>query len=62
LPREITVPSAGWTMTNEVIQGNEWAAYGALDTCNQDETRDSLTGASVRRVAHDGIPGAARRN
>ena len=29
-------------MTNEVIEGNEWAAYGALDTYSQDETRDRL--------------------
>lgn len=36
-------------MTNEVIQENEWAAYGALDTCNQDETRDRLP--AERRTA-----------
>jgi hypothetical protein len=34
-------------MTNEVIEGNEWAAYGVLDTYHQDETRDSLPGASL---------------
>jgi len=36
-----------WTMTNEVIQGSEWATYGALETYHQDETRDSLPGASL---------------
>lgn len=30
-------------MTNEAIEGNEWAAYDALDTYSQDETRDRLT-------------------
>src|SRR5437879_4373441 len=34
-------------MTNEVIEGNEWAAYGALETYRQDETRDHLQGASL---------------
>ena len=34
-------------MTNEAIEGNEWAAYGALDTYHLDETRDHLTGASL---------------
>jgi hypothetical protein len=34
-------------MTNEVIKGNEWAAYGALDTYSQDETWDALKGASL---------------
>jgi hypothetical protein len=29
-------------MTNEATLGNEWAAYGVLDTYNQDETRESL--------------------
>jgi hypothetical protein len=35
-------------MTNEVIEEHEWAAYGALETYHQDETRDSLQGASLR--------------
>jgi hypothetical protein len=30
-------------MTNEIIEENEWAAYDVLDTCNQDETRNSPT-------------------
>ncbi len=34
-------------MTNEAIEENEWAAYSALDTYHQDETRDSLKGASL---------------
>ena len=29
-------------MTNEVIQGDEWAAYSALETSSHDETRDRL--------------------
>ena len=29
-------------MTNEVIQEDEWAAYGALETYSHDETRDRL--------------------
>ena len=29
-------------MTNEVIEGDEWAAYGALETYSHDETRDRL--------------------
>jgi hypothetical protein len=36
-------------MTNEVIEGNEWVAYGALDTYSQDETRDRLP--AERRTA-----------
>jgi len=35
---KIVVPSARWTMTNEVIEGNEWAAYGALDTYRRRNT------------------------
>ena len=34
-------------MINEIIEGDEWTAYGALDTYHQDETRDSLKGASL---------------
>jgi hypothetical protein len=29
-------------MANEVIEGDEWAAYGALETYHLDETRDHL--------------------
>ena len=29
-------------MTNEVIQEDEWAAYGALETYSHDETWDRL--------------------
>lgn len=36
-------------MTNEAIEGNEWAAYGALDMYSQDETRDRLP--AERRTA-----------
>ncbi len=32
-------------MTNEVIEGDEWAAYGALETYSHDETRDRLPAA-----------------
>ena len=49
-------------MTNEVIEGNEWAAYGALDTYSQDETRDRLPAERVPHVTHDEIPGATRKN
>ena len=34
-------------MTNEVIEGDEWEAYGALETYHLDETRDALQGASL---------------
>jgi hypothetical protein len=33
-----------------------------LETCWDDGKRDGLKAARVRRVAHDGIPGAARKN
>ena len=36
-------------MANEVIEENEWVAYGALDTYSQDETRDRLP--AERRTA-----------
>ncbi len=42
LLRKIWMTSARETMTNEAIEGNEWAAYGALDTYHLDETRDHL--------------------
>jgi hypothetical protein len=56
--------SARETMTNEVIQGNEWAAYGALDTYHLDETRDHLRARAygdralvvlVRVTPHQGV-------
>ena len=40
--RKTAVPSARWTMTNEVIEGDEWATYGALETYHRDETQDHL--------------------
>ena len=47
-------------MTNEVIEGNEWAAYGALDTYSQDETRDrlphGLEGDGWKRICKDTSP------
>lgn len=40
-------------MTNEVIERNERAAYGALDTYSQDETRDRLP--AERRTATEPV-------
>jgi hypothetical protein len=49
-------------MINEIIQGNEWVAYGVLDTYSHDETWDRLQPERVRHVAHCDIPDAIRRN
>lgn len=40
-------PSPVWTMINKIIEGNELAAYGMLETYHLDGTRDSLPGASL---------------
>lgn len=41
-------PPQRWTPPSEGGQGDEWAAYVALDTCSQDVPRDHLPGASPR--------------
>jgi len=56
------VRSASGTMPSEGIEGHEWGAYVVLDTFLRDGTWDGLWSASVRRVAHCRIPGAAGRN
>ena len=40
-------PSPVGTMINEIIEGNESAAYGMLETYHLDGTWDSLPGASL---------------
>lgn len=58
----LIVHPAQWAMHSEGIEGDAWGAYGVLETFLGDGTRDGLQDASVRRVAHCRIPGAAGRN
>ncbi len=41
-------PPQRWTPPSEGGQGDEWAAYVALDTCSEDVPRDHLPGASPK--------------
>lgn len=41
-------PPRCWTPPSEDGQGDEWAAYVALDTYSEDVPRDRLTGASPK--------------
>jgi hypothetical protein len=44
--RETGQPPGRGASPSEGGQGDEWAAYVALETCNEDVPRDRLRGAS----------------
>ena len=48
VPVSRVVLSAWQAIESDSIQGDEWGAYVALDTCSTTGTRDRLRGASPR--------------